>query len=644
MPITIYEACKKRKRTPNIFSLSHFAATETAMDFGGSFRDNIRDFLKRCSEQEDYSVGSNPVWCTLLVSESNGVVFPLYTVEDTVKNLSSGQPPCDLCRFVGWGHHFVSKRNYHFIIPEDSKWNKPLKKESLKLQTHLLHGVIHCNGFGHLLCVRTESNSNYLHGEELMNLWGHLCASLLTRDISVHDLSKKGSMDLRLLYGVAYGRSWFGKWGYKLSRGSFGITKQDYNRALEIVGSIDLSKIISDSAIKSQGKSIEQIIQIYRNISESELTTISELLKFMLAFESKPLIQRKTALALATISSKYSTEPNQQPETPLPRHSSNTASLASVLAAMQTRWSARRLEHVVKVIFEILEDYGAKMLREELRNAIRGKADIGDTGLIDFVLKHINKVILGNQIIVRANEPQSKLLAFSLEDASEVAKSEREVELDSDIPTLLPGLNVCKDLLLLYKKVLLGYSEYDAVSMAVRIILDSKHFVKKSDTNDSSSSSSSSSSLRLMYQVRPSYDELVNELTRPLPPGEQVVVPENATVGEFKLMLQNALRDTYWLMDEFVVKDIEIDELKVWVRGHGMNLDTKLRYQGGDNDWTIDCKCRAKDDDGERMVACDVCHVWQHTRCNSIKDDHVPPPLFLCRICTNRINKTKTSK
>lgn len=84
--------------------------------------------------------------------------------------------------FEGWSHHFVSKRNYHLIIPKDDKWNKPLMEESLQLQTHLLHGLIHCNGFGHLLCVNGfHANSKYLHGQEIMNLWDHLCAILQTR-------------------------------------------------------------------------------------------------------------------------------------------------------------------------------------------------------------------------------------------------------------------------------------------------------------------------------------------------------------------------------------------------------------------------------------------------------------------------------
>lgn len=40
-----------------------------------------------------------------------------------------------------------------------------------------------------------------------------------------------------------------------------------------------------------------------------------------------------------------------------------------------------------------------------------------------------------------------------------------------------------------------------------------------------------------------------------------------------------------------------------------------------------------QDDDGERMIACDVCGVWSHTRCNDIADELDEPPAFVCREC-----------
>lgn len=72
-----------------------------------------------------------------------------------------------LC-FSGWSHHLVSKRKYHLRIPVDNEWNKPLSEGVLDLQTHLLHGLIHCNGFGHLKSINVfEGGSRYISGREI---------------------------------------------------------------------------------------------------------------------------------------------------------------------------------------------------------------------------------------------------------------------------------------------------------------------------------------------------------------------------------------------------------------------------------------------------------------------------------------------
>lgn len=83
---------------------------------------------------------------------------------------------------LGWSNHFLSKRKYHLIIPADDEWNKPLVDDVMDLQTHLLHGLIHCNGFGHLLCINgIEGGSKYLCGREIMDLWDRICTNLQTR-------------------------------------------------------------------------------------------------------------------------------------------------------------------------------------------------------------------------------------------------------------------------------------------------------------------------------------------------------------------------------------------------------------------------------------------------------------------------------
>jgi hypothetical protein len=51
----------------------------------------------------------------------------------------------------------------------------------------------------------------------------------------------------------------------------------------------------------------------------------------------------------------------------------------------------------------------------------------------------------------------------------------------------------------------------------------------------------------------------------------------------------------------------------------------------------VDCECGADDDDGERMVCCDICEAWQHTRCAGIKDAEEVPHIFLCSRCDNDV-------
>ncbi len=59
-----------------------------------------------------------------------------------------------------------------------------------------------------------------------------------------------------------------------------------------------------------------------------------------------------------------------------------------------------------------------------------------------------------------------------------------------------------------------------------------------------------------------------------------------------------------------------------------------LRTAGGPEDWLVACSCGVRDDDGERMAACDGCGAWAHTRCAGVRDEDPVPPLFLCAACT----------
>lgn len=549
-----------------------------------------------------------------------------------------------------------------------------------------------------------------------------------------------------MLHSVAYGQSWFGKWGYTFCRGTFGVNNEKYKRAIQFLCTMDLDMIVNDFKNTDRGRKLERIVCSYREVSETQLINISDLLKFMFDVKSGALIQKKKPMTVTKYaSSKPLSRKNHQNDSATVDNSIDLSTFVNSLATSDCRWPARRLKDVVTVIVDLLEEnkvsdsgnsemsrhelregarncigdtglidfvlksincvaVGSKtvsksinpltklvefkihdveeaksakqlnkfasslakfdcrwpeqrlehaaqvvvnilkenkatingngaMSRQELRDAARQR--IGDTGLIDFVLKSINNSVIGDQIVCRCKNPSSRLIEFSVHD-------ENAEELHA--MALNPVMDVYEHILFLYENVLLGYPEWDSVSSETQVILNSKYFVKEWVFKDEEEEQL----MTITCQVLPSFDEIETELNRPLPPGELVVVPPSITIGQLKVVAQHALRDTYCIMDRFIVTQIgglkSIEDKRVlscavdsdghvWVRGCGLDLSTKLRYEGGAENGKVDCMCGAKDDDGERMIACDACNVWIHTKCSNIDDDEPAPPLFFCVKC-----------
>ena len=138
---------------------------------------------------------------------------------------------------------------------------------------------------------------------------------------------------------------------------------------------------------------------------------------------------------------------------------------------------------------------------------------------------------------------------------------------------------------------------------------------------------------------------------------EKVEVPLYATVGDLKKAVEAAFRDTYCVLDRLRVTEIlELEEvedgevlfgvvqsgMEIHVKGYGTDTESSfLRYEGGIEKWTVTCKCGARDDDGERMVACDICEAWQHTHCCGIEESEAVPRLFVCEACCTLLVTTK---
>lgn len=99
LPEATIETSRKRKRKPELFNLQSFGEEGFPINRIGSFRDNIRVFLRDFAEVQECTVRGMPVWCTRLCHETKNIVIPLYTVEEDI--IRSSEPYCDHCRCTG---------------------------------------------------------------------------------------------------------------------------------------------------------------------------------------------------------------------------------------------------------------------------------------------------------------------------------------------------------------------------------------------------------------------------------------------------------------------------------------------------------------------------------------------------------------
>lgn len=89
----------------------------------------------------------------------------------------------------------ICNKKYHFLVPSketigacDGNWcsgqdNSAMsnKFNLVELKGHVMHGVFHSNGFGHLLCINGVEMGSDLGGCQIMEFWNRLCAGLQAR-------------------------------------------------------------------------------------------------------------------------------------------------------------------------------------------------------------------------------------------------------------------------------------------------------------------------------------------------------------------------------------------------------------------------------------------------------------------------------
>eukprot|EP00873_Tetraselmis_striata_P034131 jgi/Tetstr1/454395/TSEL_004026.t1 len=275
--------------------------------FVGSFRNNVSAFM------EEFTAAwkgrpSPKINIALRVAKlrCGSHEVPLRVYVERVRDERSAY--CDQCRCIGWQAHPVSNVRFHFVIPavfdsdpwetmtppspalllerERSPFMPVPALEVFEDQTHLLHGNIHINGFGHLMRMNRDTRSAAaLSGQQLMGFWDEVCDTLRARLVSTEDVSHKGPLELRILYPAIYGHTWYGRWGYSFGRSAYNLSKDAWQQAVDLVRAASLELLLQDFAGVDSG--VVSIIELY-SAPRAEPSgspgpaTLGELLRFML--------------------------------------------------------------------------------------------------------------------------------------------------------------------------------------------------------------------------------------------------------------------------------------------------------------------------------------------------------------------------
>lgn len=450
--------------------------------------------------------------------------------------------------------------------------------------------------------------------------------------MSLSDDSQKKGMELRLIHGVGYAEPWFGRWGYGFGRGTYGVTLQMYQKAIEALQTMPLCLLAHH--LGNSNHEFTSIISRYQTLSSHSLATLGDLFHFMLELKSR-----------------------------LPKERYNSSN-GGILVENTCRWSPKRVEMATRVIVEALKRAEFRWVsRQEVRDAAR--AYIGDTGLLDFVLKSLGNHIVGNYLVRRSLNPVTKVLEYCLEDISNSFLNQEGLSLgDSKTKAryMITRVQLTKDLFYLYKYILreqnptMTMGIFATIPIASRIILDTKYLIKEYYGDlPSKLEAGITSECTINSTIALRNDSCADgSIKNVMAPYECFRLNSNATIDELKLHVEKRFREIYWGLRSFVAQSVLNVNAKgsdsvfglVEVRGkvvfEGRNEEGGTTnddiFEGNETTkLVVDCGCGAKENDGERMVTCDICEVWQHTRCVRIPNDQEIPTIFLCSRCEQDI-------
>ncbi|XP_057971445.1 PHD finger protein At1g33420 [Malania oleifera] len=669
----------KRRVTADLYDFFTFpspAADGEAPVSRSPFRSSVREFLIRHALPPPPSSLSPHLLAWQILFRVGEVADEAYlspaavcvdVVEEDVARSRSVY--CDQCRVVGWSGHPVCGKRYHFIIKADGNPIGGYQKQctccgdilhlsdsrckachyvmteddvedwvynQLEDTTHLLHGVVHSNGYGHLLRVNgKEGGSKVLSGCHIMDFWDRLCKVLGVRKVSVMDVSKKYGLEYRLLHAITKGHPWYGDWGYEFGAGSFALNVDAYKVAVETLSSLPLSVFLSQG--RKPRTRLQDLISFYQSLSERELVNTRDLFCFLMTL-IREAHKPSSRVEDAPCKKRRSCEPG-------------------VLCA----WTRNDVVHVEEAMFRVLR--AVTVSNWVSWRALRGAVcRVAPPELLDYCLKDLGGKETADGMVVRARcNPNTGAVEYRFERglASENGPTTCR---NTSFSNCISEERLIQDLRYLYESMLhpqtmLGFIPSGkrelAVSSAAKL-LDCKQFVKDYKP-ECIISVTNPSTMQLSCHV-----ELVDELEEHAsePPPEIILLSQNATISDLKLEASRAFQDVYLMFKRFQAEELlgyrgvddstqvrlllgSIDSVRVRGRCFGKNSLIRYRMERGTERWTVDCICGAKDDDGERMMACDACGVWQHTRCAGIPDFDTVPARFVCLRCSSSARMTE---
>ncbi|KAK9950373.1 hypothetical protein M0R45_005866 [Rubus argutus] len=594
----------KRRITADLndfFTFPSAAAVAT-----GPFRTAVRDFSPTMRWVGD--VDQLPTATTDGPDSFPPPIVCLDIVEEDVAR--SRNVYCDQCRVVGWSGHPVCGKRYHFIIKADGNsiggYHKPCM---------CCGDVVHiyeskcksCN----LDCKVNgrEGGSRMLSGCHIMDFWDRLCKVLGVRMVSVMDVSKKYGLEYRLLHAIIKGHPWYGDWGYEFATGSFALTLDAYKLAVEKLSTLPLSTFLAQG--RHSSSFIHDIILRYQSLSERELLNIKDLFGFL--------------ISLVHNASKCSTRVDDA------MSKKRRASTSGVLYS----WTKSDVDCVEEAMVKVLRAVsGSNWVNQRNLRKVVYKGQPSD--LLDYCLNELGGKVVADGIFVNSRRNSDGDFEYRLEAGNGASNGTTPCS-GSSMSRRLSEENLLLDLRFLYESMLhpqtmmkdVPQETRDLAISCAEKLLDCKQFVKDYKPERMPINDPSVTCILCRVEFTDESDD-IKSFSR--------------CIFDVKRFQAEELVDYGGVDESTQVKNLLGSAEYVRMRGrcNAKSGWSKYSMERGIERWTVDCSCGAKDDDGERMLACDVCGVWRHTRCSGIPDSDSVPANFVCQGCKSSVSVANT--